>query len=159
MDPERLAMRKDIAPEPPHVLAIGKLLNYKPQFSRYSRINKGGVLDIIKEDNCCVYGLIYGIKRQYLHLIDTAEGAPFSYQRITVKVHIERVIDDTFSNSEFSTEQTLNCYCYEVVNKSPHEIPPSKAYMNHVRIGRKKYGVNINLIERIVEKVGYYEDR
>jgi len=158
MDPDRLTQRKEIAPEPPHVLAIGKLNNYKPRFSRYSINNKGGVLDIVKEENSCVYGIIYGIKEQYLYLIDKAEGAPKFYQKITVNVEIDQIINDDFCHSEFSNEDFLNCYCYEVVNKTPQEVPPSRAYMKHVKIGHDKYGVNIDLIEKILSRIGYYKN-
>lgn len=50
MNPDRLTERKEIAPEPPHILAVGKLIDYKLRFSHYSRRNKGGVLDIVKEE-------------------------------------------------------------------------------------------------------------
>ena len=157
-DPDRLSKRKEIAPEPPHILAIGKLINYKPRFSRCSKKNKGGVLDIVKEENICVYGIIYGIKKQYLHLIDKAEGSPKFYHRIIVYVNIDQIIDDDFYNSKFSNRKYLKCYCYEVVNKTLKEVPPSRAYIEHVRIGHDKYGVNIEQIEKIVSRIGYYED-
>lgn len=158
MNPDRLAKRKEIAPEPPHILAIGKLINYKPRFSRYSIKNKCGVLDIVKEENSCVYGIIYGIKRECLYLIDKAEGAPEFYHQIIVNVKIDQIIDDDFYNSEFSNEKYLKCYCYEVRDKSPQEIPPSRDYMNHVKVGRDKYGVNIEEIINIISRIGYYED-
>lgn len=158
MNPDRLAKRKEIAPEPPHILIIGKLINYKHRFSRYSKNNKGGVLDIVKKENSCVYGIIYGIKRQYLYLIDKAEGAPNIYRRIIVNVKIDQIIDDDFYNSEFLNEEYLKCYCYEVIDKSPQEIPPSRDYMNHVKVGRDKYGVNIELIEKIISRIGYHKD-
>jgi len=158
MDPDRLAKRKKIASESPHILAIGKLINYKPRFSRYSEKNKGGVLDIVEEENSCVYGIIYGIKKKYLYLIDKAEGAPNSYHRITVDVKIDQIINDDFYNSEFSNDEYLKCYCYEVVIKSHQEFPPSRAYIKHVKIGHNKYGVNIDLIDEIVSRIGYYED-
>ncbi len=158
MNPDRLTKRKEIAPEPPHILAIGKLINYKPRFSRYSIKNKGGVLDIVKEENSCVYGIIYGVKRRYLYLIDKAEGAPNIYRRIIVNVKIDQIINDDFYNSEFASEEYLKCYCYEVIDKSPQEIPPSRDYMNHVKVGRDKYGVNIELIEKIISRIGYHKD-
>ncbi len=158
MDPDRLAKRKEIAPEPPHILAIGKLINYKPRFSHYSEKNKGGVLDIVKEENSCVYGIIYGIKTQYLYLIDKAEGVPNSYHRIPLNVKIDQIINDDFRKSEFSNKEYLKCYCYEVVEKSPREVPPSRAYIRHVKIGRDKYGVNIEQIEKIISRIGYNED-
>jgi len=158
MDPDRLANRKEIAPEPPHILAIGKLINYKPRFSRYSKKNKGGVLDIVKEENSCIFGIIYGIKKQCLYLIDKAEGAPNIYRRIIVNVKIDQIINDDFHNSEFSNEEYLNCYCYEVREKSLKEVPPSRAYIEHVKIGRDKYGVNIELIDKIISRIGYYKD-
>ena len=158
MDPDRLTKRKEIAPEPPHILAIGKLINYKPRFSRYSEKNKGGVLDIVKEENSCIYGIIYGIKKQYLYLIDKAEGAPGVYRRIIVNVKIDQIINDDFHNSEFSNEEYLTCYCYEVVEKSLNEVPPSRAYIKHVKIGCDN-GVNIEQIEKIISRIGYYEDK
>jgi len=158
MDPDRLAKRKETAPEPPHVLAIGILINYKPRFSRYSINNKGGVLDIVKKEHSCVYGIIYGIKKEYLYLIDKAEGAPNIYRQIIVNVKINLIINDDFYNSEFSNEEYLDCYCYEVVNKTLQEVPPSRAYIEHVQIGHDKYGVNIDLIEKIISRIGYYED-
>ncbi len=158
MDPDRLAKRKNTAPEQPHILAIGRLLNYKPRFSRYSMINKGGVLDIVKFENSCVYGIIYGIKKKYLHLIDKAEGVPNYYRKITVNVYIDQLIDKDFKILEFSNDNSLNCYCYEVINKELLEIPPSRAYMEHVRIGYKRYKVNIDQIENIIKRIGYYEN-
>ncbi len=110
MDPARLAKRKETAPEPPHVLAIGKLINYKPRFSRYSNNNKSGVLDIVEEENSCVFGIIYGIKKEYLHLIDKAEGAPKFYSRFEVDVRIEQIIDEDFRSSDFSKEEVLKWY-------------------------------------------------
>ena len=158
MDPDRLANRKEIAPEQPHILAIGKLINYKPRFSHYSKKNKGGVLDIVKEEHSWIYGIIYGIKKQYLYLIDKAEGVPYIYRRIIVNVKIDQIINDDFRNSEFSNEEYLKCYCYEVVEKSQKEFPPSRSYIEHVEIGRDKYGVNIEQINKIISRIGYYED-
>jgi len=158
MDPGRLAKRKEITPEPPHILAIGKLINYKPRFSRYSKKNKGGVLDIVKEKDSCVYGIIYGIKEQYIYLIDEAEGAPFYYRRIIVSVKIDKIINEDFRNYKFVNEDYLDCYCYEVVNKTHLEVPPSKAYIKHVRIGHDKYGVNIDPIKKIISRIGYFEN-
>ncbi|MFX1502328.1 MAG: gamma-glutamylcyclotransferase family protein [Promethearchaeota archaeon] len=157
MNPDRLSIRKKDAPEPPHILAIGKLINYRPRFSRYSMMNRGGVLDIIEKKGSCVYGIIYGIKRKYLHLIDKAEGAPKYYRQIKVDILLLEVIDDDFYKSQFSNEEYLNCYCYEVVNKEPQEIPPSRTYIDHVRIGKIRYGVNIDLIEKIISRIGYEE--
>lgn len=158
MNPDRLAKRKEIAPEPPHILAIGKLIGYKPRFSRYSKKNKGGVLDIVKEEKFCVSGIIFGIKKQFLKLIDIAEDALNIYRRIIVYIKIDQIINDDFFNSEFSNKKYLKCYCYEVVNKKPKEVPPSRAYMKHIRIGRDKYGVNTVLIDKIISRIGYYND-
>jgi len=157
MDPDRLASRKEIAPEPPHILAIGKLINYKPRFSRYSKKNKGGVLDIVKEENSWIYGIIYGIKKQYLYLIDKAEGAPYSYRRIQLNIEVVQILDNNLCNSKFLNKKYVECCCYEVIEKSSEEIPPSKEYMSHVRMGCK-YGVNIEQIEKIISRIGYYED-
>ncbi len=158
MDPDRLAKRKENAPEPPHVLATGILNNYRPRFSRYSMNNKGGVLDIVKEKDSCVYGIIYGIKEQYLHLIDKAEGAPNIYRRIIVNIKIDQIINHEFYTTKPPNEDCLNCYCYEVIDKTPKEVPPSKAYIMHVKIGHDKYGVNIALIEKIISRIGFYEE-
>ncbi len=158
MNPDRLAKRKEIAPEPPHILAIGKLINYKTRFSRYSENNKGGVLDIVKEEDSCVYGIIYGIQKHYIGLIDIAEGFPKYYSRITVNVKINQIISGDFYNTNSPKEEYLKCYSYEVVDKSSQEIPPSRAYIEHVKIGHEKYGVNIDSINKIISKIGYYED-
>ena len=158
MNPDRLALRMEEAPEPPHILAIGKLINYKPRFSHYSKKNKGGVLDIVKKENSCVYGIIYGIKIKYLPLIDDVEGVPYTYRQIVVNVQIDRLLDDDFHKLKFSDEEYLECYCYEVKNKSTEEIPPSRAYYDHVKIGHDKFGVNIKLIDKIISKIGFYED-
>lgn len=157
MNPDRLKKRKEIAPEPPHILAIGKLINYKPRFSHYSKKNKGGVLGIVKEENSCISGIIYGIKEQYLDLIDRAEGVPNIYHQIKVNVKIDQIINDDFHKSEFSKEEYLKCYCYEVVKKSSKEIPPSRAYIEHVKVGCD-YGVNIEQIFKIISRIGYNED-
>jgi len=158
MNPDRLIERKKIAPEPPHILAVGKLFDYKLRFSHFSRRNKGGVLDIVKEEKSNVYGIIYGIKEKYLNLIDLAEGFPRIYKRYKVDVKIEEIINDEFYNSEDSKVEYLTCYCYEVVNKSTKDIPPSRAYIEHVEIGRDRYGVNIEQIEKIISTIGYFGD-
>ncbi len=158
MNPDRLEQRKNSAPEPPHIIVIGKLIDYKPRFSRYSTKNRCGVLDIVKEKDSIVFGIIYGIKRQHLYLIDEAEGAPYAYRRFKINVKIDRIIDDDFFNTEFSIEEYLNCYCYEVRKKSPEEIPPSRDYYNHIKVGHDRYGVNIDLINEIISRIGYSED-
>jgi hypothetical protein len=158
MNHDRLAKRKKIAPEPPHILAIGRLIGYKPRFSRYSTKNMGGVLDIVREEGVSVYGIIYGIKKHFLELIDSAEGAPFYYRQIIVNVKIDQIINDVLFISELSNKKYLECYSYEVVDKSPREFPPSKEYMDHVRIGKDQFGVNIELIEEIISRIGYSEN-
>ncbi|KKL06041.1 hypothetical protein LCGC14_2600000, partial [marine sediment metagenome] len=52
------------------------------------------VLDIVKEEDSCVYGIIYGIQKHYIGLIDIAEGFPKYYSRITVNVKINQIIID-----------------------------------------------------------------
>lgn len=154
MNPDRLTKRKDVAPEAPHVLAVGKLKGYKPRFSHYSKTNKCGVLDIVEEKDFCVYGIIYGIKEEYLYLIDQAEGHPNVYCRILVEIEIEQIINDDFSKHISSNQKTLNCYSYEVVKKSPKQFPPSREYYKHIKIGHDQFGVNLKAIEDLISKVG-----
>jgi cation transport regulator ChaC len=91
------------------------LRNYRLAFSRYSTYRGGGVADIVREPGEFVEGVLYEVAD--FHALDRREGAPFVYRRRKVRVYPKSL-----------GGRWRWAWTYEVVEKSPVEIAPSREY-------------------------------
>lgn len=107
----------DIFRTDPAAVFVGTavLKNHKLAFSRYSLSRRGGVADIVREPGEYVEGVLYEVPD--FALLDRREGAPFFYRRMRVRVY------PAWLGGRWKWAWT-----YEIVDKSPVEIAPSREY-------------------------------
>jgi len=91
------------------------LKNHRLAFSRYSSFREGGVADIVPATGGWVEGVLFEVSD--FEALDRREGAPWVYRRRRVRV---------YPNGD--SDRWRWAWTYEVVNKSPVEYVPSKAY-------------------------------
>jgi gamma-glutamylcyclotransferase (GGCT)/AIG2-like uncharacterized protein YtfP len=112
-----------------------KLENYRLDFTRES-INWGcGVADIVKDENKCVWGVIYQFNKKDLKKLDESEGyipnrekGQNAYVRIEKKVYLEGEKD-----------QPITVHTYEVFDKKFDKHKPNKEYKYLIVSGAKHW--------------------
>jgi gamma-glutamylcyclotransferase (GGCT)/AIG2-like uncharacterized protein YtfP len=97
----------------------GCLKGYCLAFTRYSSGWGGGVADVVLDSNHEVWGLIYDLSTEDLHLLDRYEGYPDVYTRFQTSI-------ETLMGS------ISDVWVYTVVHKN-NFIPPTKAYMEIIK--------------------------
>lgn len=105
---------------------LGKavLHNHKLEFTIYSPKRKCGCADIIYSENDSVYGLIYLLNETDISALDTFEGSPNYYKRITLEV--------------FHKGELLPVHTYDVVNKESN-LAPSLHYIGLIKDAALKF--------------------
>ena len=108
----------------PSASFVGKaILNgYRFGFTRHSRSRDCGVMDIVKEDNGQVWGVVYQIDELDLGKLDRSEGYAPGRQKNAYQ-RIECVVYEDGDKGKPITANT-----YEVVEKAPETILPNQAY-------------------------------
>jgi cation transport regulator ChaC len=107
----------DLARSEPRAVYLGSavLRNYRLAFSRFSQFRGGGVADIVREPGEWIEGVLFEVPD--FEALDRREGAPFVYRRRKVRVYPESL-----------GGRWRWAWTYEVVEKSPVEIAPSREY-------------------------------
>lgn len=100
--------------------------NYMIGFTRFSKNRQCGVADVISSTGDIVWGLLYSLPENELPNLDRAEGHPNAYRRIEIDV-------------ETINGETIKAQTYEVVNKSPELVKPSKEYIGFIISAAKKH--------------------
>lgn len=107
------------------LLGVAVLKNYRLDFTIHSPRWNCGCADVIKEVGKEVWGLLYALSGEDLQKLDKFEGDPDFYKRIQVDIVNE-------------TGELVKAYTYEVVNKSPFQMPSSK-YLNIIKEASQKF--------------------
>ena len=118
--------------EATHHYVIGKaiLSGYRLGFYRRSRRRNCGVLDIIKEPNSSVEGVLYRLPWRLSNALDEREEVPHNgYKQEFIEVN---------SNGKLYR----NVRTYVVVNKLEREIPPNDWYIQVVLRGATTCGLS-----------------
>ncbi len=97
-----------------------------------------GTGDIVLDASGFVEGVVYSIPQSSLTLLDMAEGAPASYQRI-----------DGFSVTSLTTGQTLTVSVYRVISPETNAPPPSGAYISDMLNGITQHNLGQAYYDRI----------
>ncbi|MFA6309809.1 MAG: gamma-glutamylcyclotransferase family protein [Clostridia bacterium] len=107
------------------LVSVVKLVDYKLDFTRFSKNRQCGVADIVKSSNTVVWGVVYDIGEDEFISLDKKEGvASGAYKRIEVDVINVN-------------EKTLTAQTYCVMNKQ-NFIKPSKEYLSIIIESSKK---------------------
>ncbi|MEM9925773.1 MAG: gamma-glutamylcyclotransferase [Cyanobacteria bacterium P01_D01_bin.50] len=106
-----------------YVMGAGILNGYRLGFYRYSASRKCGVLDVVKDSNRNVHGVLYNLPWRLSESLDKREDVPSGgYRRESVDI-------------DFQGKVYKNVRTYVVVNKLVSEIAPNDWYFNVVLRG------------------------
>ncbi len=119
------------------VVGRARLPGYRRAFTRYATKRKGGVADIVAEEDAEVWGVLYDVDDEGMASLDAFEGVPRAYRRETV-----RVTDDEGVEREAET--------YDA-NKTG-EFAPCREYLDLIVTGGREHGLPDEYI-RSVEAV------
>src|SRR6266571_4042619 len=97
-----------------------------------------GTGDMVLDASGFVEGVVYSIPQSSLTLLDMAEGAPASYQRI-----------DGFNVTSLTTGQTLKVSVYRVISPETNAPPPSGAYISDMLNGITQHNLGQAYYDRI----------
>ncbi|BAY81323.1 hypothetical protein NIES267_07990 [Calothrix parasitica NIES-267] len=106
-----------------YVMGAGILNNYRLGFYRYSASRKCGVLDVVKDSNSRVHGVLYQLPWRLSESLDKREDVPRGGYR-------QEFVDIDFQGKIYKNVRT-----YVVVNKLLSEIAPNDWYFNVVLRG------------------------
>jgi cation transport regulator ChaC len=113
----------------PYVVGAGTLKGYRLGFYRYSTSRKCGVLDMVKDPNKSVKGVLYKLPLRLSDRLDKREDVPRGGYR-------PEIIDVHCASQVYKDVRT-----YVVVNKLPAEIAPNDWYFNIVMRGAVTCGL------------------
>lgn len=116
------------------IVGRARLADHALGFTRYSRVEKGGVADIVPQPGATVWGALYEIDEACFGTLDDYEGAPREYRRASVVV-----IDDV------DTEREAIAY---VANKVG-EFAPASAYLEQIITGARDHKLPDDYIETL----------
>jgi len=100
------------------LLGVAKLKDYMLAMTIYSPIRLCGCADVIQSSGDSVCGLLYKLTNEEQKSMDSFEGVPIYYRRITIEVHKDG--------------EVLKAYTYEVINKKDG-LKPSKEYLSLIQ--------------------------
>jgi cation transport regulator ChaC len=113
----------------PYVIGAGTLKSYRLGFYRYSTTRKCGVLDVVKDSNSSVKGVLYQLPLRLSDKLDRREDVPKGGYR-------REIVDIKCQDKIYKNVRT-----YVVVNKLPEEIAPNDWYFNVVLRGAVTCGL------------------
>ncbi|MBD2387641.1 gamma-glutamylcyclotransferase [Cylindrospermum sp. FACHB-282] len=107
----------------PYVISPGILKSYRLGFYLYSPKRNCGVLDVVKDPQASVKGVLYRLPWRLSEHLDKREG-------VLQGVYRHELVDIHCHNQIYKNVRT-----YTVVNKLPEEMPPNDWYFNVVMRG------------------------
>ncbi|MDF5731317.1 MAG: gamma-glutamylcyclotransferase [Rhizonema sp. PD38] len=113
----------------PYVIATGTLKGYKLGFYRRSPSRNCGVLDVVKDPQAKVTGVLYQLPWRLSDYLDNREEVPHGGYR-------QEFVDIHSSNQIYNNVRT-----YVVVNKLAEEVAPNDWYFNVVLRGAVTCGL------------------
>lgn len=108
-----------------YVIGPATLPGYRLAFYGYSDLRKCGVLDVIKQPNACVEGVLYQLPMRLSDALDRRE--------VGYRYEIVEVVSQG--------KQYQNVRTYSVINKLPAELAPNDWYINTVLRGAVTCGL------------------
>lgn len=112
----------------PYVIGHATLKGYRLGFYRQSPQRQCGVLDVVKDTNSKVEGVLYYLPWRLSDRLDEREEVPHGYRHETIEVHCQGKI--------YSSVRT-----YVVVNKLKEELAPNDWYFSVVMRGAVTCGL------------------
>lgn len=135
--------------EKTHIYVIGpaKLKGYRLGFYSYSSLRNCGVLDVIKDKNSSVEGVLYQLPLRLSYALDEREGVHINwYQPELVNI---------YSHGQLYK----NVRTYAVVNKLAEELAPSDWYFNVVLRGAVTCGLSEQYCWKLFNHMHHLQQR
>jgi gamma-glutamylcyclotransferase len=101
-------------------LGAARLDAHRLAFSRRSVMSGTGVADVVPAADGEVWGVLYGLDEEDLDALDRKEGNGWAYKRERQRV------------TPAAGGPALQAILYAVIEKEPHEVPPSREYLGRV---------------------------
>jgi len=118
----------------PRALGPAELPGHRLAFLRCSIRWQGGAADIVPAEGESVWGVLWELPLG-LGELDAKEAAGDAYRRCTV---------DVLSHGE-----PTPALAYEVIRKEPHEVAPTRAYLDTLMAGAREHRLPANWLRRI----------
>lgn len=107
----------------PYVIGSAVLRGYRPGFYHYSTLRCCGALDVVKDSDGTVEGVLYQLPWRLSQRLDEREGVHQGlYRHEQVEIHSQGRV-------------YRNVRTYVVINKLPEEFPPNDWYFSVVMRG------------------------
>ncbi|ERT06466.1 AIG2-like family protein [Lyngbya aestuarii BL J] len=120
-----------------YVMGPAILQGYRLGFYRRSQRRNCGVLDIVKDPNSAVEGVLYQLPQRMSDLLDEREEVRFdTHQGIHIGGYQPERIEVFYLNQLYTNVRT-----YTVINKLPEELAPNDWYFNVVLRGAVTCGL------------------
>ena len=104
-----------------------RLDDFRVEFRRRSIRWQGGAADLVEAPGEAVWGALYDLPDGELERLDAKEGAGHAYRRRAVDVEQDG--------------QMRAAVAYEVIDKEPNEVPPTRQYLELLRSGARERGL------------------
>lgn len=115
----------------PYVIGPAKLKGYKIGFYRYSALRNCGALDVVKDSNGTVEGVLYNLPLRLRDRLDERETVKFDpIKQIHYGGYRPEIIEVHSQGKLYSGVRT-----YVVIDKLPQELAPNDWYFNVVLRG------------------------
>jgi len=131
-------------------VGAGRLVGFRPAFTRYSTRRRCGVLDVVAAAEATVWGGLWELDEDQLPALDRAEFCHRGgYRRI--EVAIEPVHCDG---------APIGAVSYEVVDKHSRPILPSATYLALVLAGARQFSLPANYVRELAQlaSMGFQTD-
>jgi cation transport regulator ChaC len=124
-------------PTYPYVIGAAILKGYRLGFYRRSRLRNCGALDVVKDPNSIVEGVLYQLPQRFMTLLDQREEVQFDTVRgIHIGGYQPESIEVELKGKVYKQVRT-----YTVINKLPEELAPNDWYINVVLRGAVTCGL------------------
>jgi gamma-glutamylcyclotransferase len=120
-------------------LGPAELPGHRLAFLRRSIRWQGGAADIVPAEGESVWGVLWALPLG-LGELDAKEAAGDAYRRRQVEV--------------LSGGDPTTAVAYEVIQKEPREVAPTRAYLDTLMAGAREHGLPAGWLRRI--EAGYY---
>lgn len=115
------------------VVGVAALNDWALVFGRFSRGRNGGVLDVWPRLGYAVPGVLFEVDEEGFEALDAKEGAPAVYRR-------EKVIVEYAGRD-------VEAWTYVVASPSQKVYAPALGYVDIVRLGYERYGLDGAVLE------------
>ncbi len=122
----------------PYVMGPAKLKGYKIGFYRYSANRNCGALDVVKDQNSTVEGVLYNLPLRLRDRLDERESVKFDLIKKNHCGGYQPEIVEVYSQYKLYT----GVQTYVVVDKLSQELAPNDSYFNVVLRGAITCGLS-----------------